>query len=390
MSNVSSRKNLLLAAAVSALALANYSLGTTAQAEPAVSTVSGSVSNGNTITISGSGFGATQPNIVIFDDFELGTNGGTLSDKVVNAQIGTWMEKIYYNTPYFPVYSNSYKNSGNLSMKSDWNIGAEGASIRYVVPTVSGYPNRWFISFWQYLPTDKNVPGATGPYGANWKFWWLMENQNVYTMDYVGATGSANLGNLYPVCHLNGTSDRACLGYSNVPFAKGRWARFDVNIVGSTSSSGSVQGWFMDSAQARYSLGLATGKTLNSGATGWNYIRFPGFGRYDTNSATYMDDIYIATGNGAQARVEIGNNSTYSACTNLAISTPTSWSDSSIQATIRQGSFQGGSQAYLYIIDANGNVNAQGYPITIGGSSGTLSAPQKLCVISPQTGLCEQ
>ena len=55
MSNVNSRKNLLLIAAVSTLAVADYSLCATAQAAPLISSVSGSISNGNMVTVSGSG-----------------------------------------------------------------------------------------------------------------------------------------------------------------------------------------------------------------------------------------------------------------------------------------------------------------------------------------------
>lgn len=43
-------------------------------AAPAITGVGGTVSNGQTITISGTGFGSSGPTIAIFDDFEKGTN----------------------------------------------------------------------------------------------------------------------------------------------------------------------------------------------------------------------------------------------------------------------------------------------------------------------------
>ena len=116
---------------------------------------------------------------------------------------------------------------------------------------------------------------------------------------------------------------------------------------------------------------IITGTNITNQITGdlWNTIHFPGFGRKDTNSMLYYDDIYVATGPYAQARVEIGNAPIYNNSTNLAILTPTSWSNSLIVATVRQGSFTSGQTAYLYVFDANGNVNTNGYPVTIGSGA---------------------
>jgi hypothetical protein len=154
-------------------------------------------------------------------------------------------------------------------------------------------------------------------------------------------------------------------------------------MVGSTTSSGAIHAWFTDSAHARYLWQSGTGdNTLYStNPTGWNYLHFPGYGRYDSNSNTYYDDIYVAAGSGARARVEIGNKVTYSSCTNLAVSTANSWSDTQIVATVRNGSFTQGQTAYLFVVDASGAVNSQGHPITIGaGSTTEPSAPKGLTV----------
>jgi hypothetical protein len=49
---------------------------------------------------------------------------------------------------------------------------------------------------------------------------------------------------------------------------------------------------------------------------------------------------------------------------------PSAWSSSSITATVNQGTFSNGQAAYLYVIDANGTVNASGYPLTFGQGQG--------------------
>ncbi len=74
----------------------------------------------------------------------------------------------------------------------------------------------------------------------------------------------------------------------------------------------------------------------------------------------------------------IGNASTYASSTHFEMQPPTAWSDSSVTVTVNQGSFADGSTAYLYLIDANGNVSA-GNQITFGSSgfstSGTKEKP---------------
>ena len=74
------------------------------------------------------------------------------------------------------------------------------------------------------------------------------------------------------------------------------------------------------------------------------------------------DDIYVATGPNAAARVEIGDAPTYKGSRNLAISTPQTWNDNQIVFTLRAGPIMDFSHAYLYVVDANNNVS-KGYAL---------------------------
>ena len=76
-----------------------------------------------------------------------------------------------------------------------------------------------------------------------------------------------------------------------------------------------------------------------------------------------IDDVYLAVGANSAARVEIGNKSVYTSCTKMAISTPTSWSDGRINFTVREGNFQPGEKAFVFVVDSNNNFSA-GYPVT--------------------------
>lgn len=108
-------------------------------------------------------------------------------------------------------------------------------------------------------------------------------------------------------------------------------------------------------------------------------VTFPGWILVNPGVEPVYDDIYISAGPGAQARVEIGDAPNYSNCTNLTLATINHWSDFSITATLRQGSFKNGDSAYLFVIDAEGNTS-DGKAITIGNGivSGAPAKPKGL------------
>jgi hypothetical protein len=81
------------------------------------------------------------------------------------------------------------------------------------------------------------------------------------------------------------------------------------------------------------------------------------------------DDIYLATGPHAAARVEIGNKANYSECTMMAISTPTAWSGTQITATVREGCFRDGDAVWVFVVDDQ-NVPSAGFgPLVFHGKA---------------------
>jgi hypothetical protein len=90
------------------------------------------------------------------------------------------------------------------------------------------------------------------------------------------------------------------------------------------------------------------------------YVGNYGYGKQRWN--VYFDDIYI---DNTWARVEIGNASTYSACTKREIQPAVRWSDSSIDITLNQGSFSTLNGLFLFVVDSNGNASS-GVPLKAG------------------------
>jgi hypothetical protein len=76
----------------------------------------------------------------------------------------------------------------------------------------------------------------------------------------------------------------------------------------------------------------------------------------------YYDDIYI---DNTFQRLELGDASTYAACTKRIVQPASAWSDTGITAQLNTGNLPGGSQAYLYVADADGTISSPYGPITI-------------------------
>lgn len=349
-------------------------------AVPSISSINGTVSNGQPVTISGSAFGSTGPIIAIFDDFEKGTNNNELSTLANSAAVNQWYR--LENQGKNPVYSTYYANSGTKSAMIDWGTDNASEGGRWFEADIGSITSQVYVQYWFFVPIGGHVPGANSGGGPNWKLmlisgrpWPRSDYTQVILTDVnnwpMGAWGFICLSPWYDgsgltemTSAIGGYHDE---GYCSLNPSAGTWHRMEVFMSASSTGSGTMYTAEMNANQTRRIVGSSSNATTLHSGDSWNLVRFPAYGRGDSTSKTYYDDIYIATGSAAQARVEIGNNPTYSTCTKLAITTPTFWSNTSITTTIRTGSFKNGDIAYLYVIDANGLVNTQGYPIIVGG-----------------------
>jgi hypothetical protein len=337
---------------------------------PSVSGVSGTIGNGQTITVSGNGFGATGPDVFFYDSFEKGTLNNIISTAVNSADIRQWTDNnsgIKYSSEYF--------HGGGKSMKMDWSLGAgSGPGLSY--PNVQN--SSILISWWQFMPTSSDVPGTNNVDGPNWKWFWIGDEGDNWPWgsDFVTVCLDNSCGASIGVFPADDTLDPQREGgtWYDTSFRKGTWMRFTVAMKNATSGA---YIWNQELSSSGNVVQFNLNNIVTAHASDpWNILTLPGYGRPDNNAVAYYDDVYVATGNSARARIEIGNSATYSGSTNLTLLTPTSWGDSSISATVRQGSFSNGATAYLYVIDSTGVVNAVGYPITIGsGGGGDTTVP---------------
>jgi hypothetical protein len=349
---------------VTSLLLAFFSVFLTSNPSYAgtVNSISGTISNGQTITIKGSGFGSSGPNVVVFDDFESGTAGADIKTGTGSAKFGQWTARA----------GSSYYGTSSLAS------GTKGFSANHaktygnaITATLPPKTTTVFASWWIYVPVGNNFPGE--PTGTNWKQMWLLGQNG--TDDYVLPTKFATNWKITG----NDKVSQGAGAWTSAPMVKGEWKRLWAWVKGSdnVAMKGEIKFWDLQNTGVTQRVNKTGLYTLESGHY-FEKIKPNGYGKQAPNCVVSFDDIYIATGPNAQARIEVGNASTYAKSTKLTILTPKSWSDGSISAQVNTGPFKTGEAAYLFVFRADGSMSS-GYPIKMGatasGSSTVVQAP---------------
>ncbi|BHH86278.1 hypothetical protein [Desulforhopalus sp. 52FAK] len=331
-----------------------FLLSSYAIAEPEISSISGKVSEGQTIKIFGSSLGTKSPAApILWDNFNGGTDGGRL-DVDPNWTM-RYDSPLYTSTqPYggsgLAIYNEaSYGDSDMLKFRSashsftgvkelyysymnrhvgastsgrvykNGRIGADGE--RYSGPGVSGISDGYFLF---NSGSGFIYPTASQGYNPDYRF----ESVDVGSANWQrhqlyskasSPAGTAN-GRVYAAVHTQRKD------YPNIVSMKSGYD-FDYDIV--------LLGTMMDQ---------------------------PGVGE---THYMYIDDVYI---DNTLARVELCTSETwdYGASCNPQI--PTAWSDNSVTVTVNQGAFASYEYAYLYVVDSEGNVNNNGLQIIVNES----------------------
>jgi hypothetical protein len=163
------------------------------------------------------------------------------------------------------------------------------------------------------------------------------------------------------------TSDSGSWGYMRPidDLGLGAWHNNEFEYcenTGPDAADGQIRFWFNGQLKLNRTNVLTSSSEY---PTRQKYILILGFmNSWDLSDKwVWLDNVYI---DNTWARVEIGNKPTWTGCTQREMQTPTAWSNTSITVKVNQGPFQDGSAAYLYVVDANGSVNGQGFPVTFG------------------------
>jgi hypothetical protein len=348
------------------LALGLGLIARSALAQPTVSQVSGPVGFNQQITITGSGFG-TGPNVILFDDFAGGTPGQTHNSAAV---VGNWA------TTKGIVYSDPLLSNGQ---------GMRVVGSPNQLTSVVTFPETddVYVSFTGYVPDGYKFPSADYeqqfPDVSALKAAWVLYDSDAYSNStkpdhvLIAYTG----GGFYTVASNDSGGPSQYDTNGNIAWQWDTPVRWSYWMAGNGTSAEGTDGFFqatngtqrVDRSYKNYKPYFTDAHDVKA----WNRINFVGYVRSAASFAEghnfVLDDIYVATGPNAQARVEIGNADTYDACTKLAMVTigaqGDNWSDDAITATIRQGKFTADelADAYLYVTTADGQVNTYGYAV---------------------------
>jgi hypothetical protein len=344
-----------------------------AHAQPAISATAGAWSHKSTVTITGSGFGAKSVAApTVWDD----ASGANILDKWDGAwPNGTAAYTLAYRAPQRGI-SLPHGNITRYIAGAHGSLGGpqDGYNVIMFKTRTIANPSYTYASWYQRVDDGwvfgdddnfKTFAFSTGTTPYELPNNWYAEYNPRPTSRTSGAsyhlnddaTGSANQSLQTP--DQNGHSwwwDGA------VNPMGGSWTKVEMEMKYTSQADGYVRLWENGVLKINYagSTDKYAGGTRTEGIGGYarNYNQ--------PNNWRYFADVYLDY---SRARIILGNAATFAASTVREVQIPASWSSTSITVAVNLGRFAAGQTAYLYVVDANGQVNANGRAVTIGSST---------------------
>ncbi|NTW27427.1 MAG: hypothetical protein HGA36_03815 [Candidatus Moranbacteria bacterium] len=344
-------------------------------AAPSVNAIAETLTHGNVLTVGGSDFGS-KINIatpLVWDDFNVGNDGDLLS--VHGWNVGT--DNILSERPQLSSNKLRHVNTNNVAkfyFTRNPSYYAEDVAWRDELPVVG---KKRYVDYWMWyeMPIQpmgqeahqlKLVRMQSGPGEST-------DNVNFPTINTYAWRYNGGVRELYFPIYSNLTDSESIY---TTPFLDGSWVHVKmwIDVGTENNNDGILKVWsngsvLFDRADIKH---IATGYGLKN----W-YDNFQ-IGKYlgntptqDVETTIYFSDVYYDT---SWARVEIGDNQIYNNCSHTEIQIPSSWSDNAIDIRINAGSFATNANAYLFVIDADGNASA-GQLITIDGATSDATPP---------------
>ncbi len=319
------------------------------------------------LTLDGSGFGAPA-DIVLFDDFERGKDAA--GELVVSSQnpLANWLPE---SVGLFETLADG--NTGVVVNRPGDNEEAQ-MKLDFDTPQTE-----LFVSFKVIIPDphtgpDTNVRGEWSD-SSSWKFLWLMDGEKGYASQDVfdfcvpthAGRGSHGLGGNSGGVIIPETGRRL---YPTGNFKElWDWDQFNKFDFWLKREQHNEALDIPDTLSLTYQTTNSLRKVLESNCDNCvmqfpdvniqtSRIHIPGWFR-TTNSPNFRavyDDIYIATGPNARARIELSDSADYSASTMAWVLPYTSWDDSAgqITADIPKVLLDKHEELFLYVVDGNG------------------------------------
>ena len=355
-------------------------------AAPLVQQVSGTMDHKATITINGSGFG-TKANAapVAWDDASSGTS-------ILGKWDGAWPSRLPgYNTDYVsPMRGVSPPHSHDTRLIAGAHAASLAGDAGYDVVfwkniTLQPFPFNVYVSWYQR--SDSNWTFAAINNIKNFSYsvccnpyelpndWHLIygppkpDSKTDTGLQWVIADNGDSLQN------PDANGHNAWWGHAVNPTA-GTWSKVEVAIKVTNQTNGYVKVWENGQQVMSYvgSTDKYAGNQRSIGIGGYSAVQ-------TTQNWRYFADAYLDT---TLARVVLANNPTLANATIVENQIPSSWSNTSITATVNLGRFTTGQTAYLFVVDSTGTPNATGLTVTAGGAGSSSGAPNPPTAVAVQ------
>jgi len=376
-----------------------------ALAQPSISSATGTLSHGNSVTLSGSNFGTRTTITQAILDHAEGTNVGTLWGVFEPTTASMSTCNLAYRTPIRSV-SLPYTHASNTKYLAGCHMDADtfsgGNDVYVVTParTITTYPNVTFISwYWRMDPNwvnfccgAENADGnnkihgyGTGPsLNDEGSFFWYTEyDTRPIDSSVVPNIDVADNGNMgyrcvtatTGVCHSGHGAEctpvqtESCQAFANTSGNPiNGWRKIDMVIFLDRTTSGSLR-IYEDGVKVLHTTGNTDQITSTS-------TRYDGIGWYSRargiDTWRYFDDIDFRAGVDAAAVVFICPGSTFVTRGVCETQQTTSWAASSITFTVNQASLGTLSTRYVYVCDRTWSCNSSGFLLNaVGGAAPT-------------------
>lgn len=334
-----------------------------------ISSITGTISDGATVTVNGLGFGTMGGDVLSFMYGTEGTNNSliTAATPTIGAAFGA-------QSGNNCLFSNARTRGARTMSMRKWRTNPSGVTVNFCGfgPNNLNQPELFF-SYWRHASMD--IPWTSS--GTNYKLYYIFAD------GFFSGTGGSEKPQ--PILHVpsggnsmymggNGASGDANVNNSagwNAVNSLGSWQLWEnwIKINSDyTVSDGEFDVW-KDGV-----LGLSDHTFLWYGTrtdwttkpTAWQDVRI---GHYDTGMTGFVadhTDLYVAN---TRARVVLGNASTWAASNarEIQLARQANWGNTGISSVvINYGAFTSGQTVYMYVVKSDGSlVSSSGYPVVL-------------------------
>ncbi|MTI98606.1 MAG: hypothetical protein FH752_08295 [Marinobacter adhaerens] len=243
-----------------------------------------------------------------------------------------------------------------------------------VLPGINFSSDRLYVYFNRRYNFSIGNESTWGPNGLNLKTTriWGDDGNNIY-VGYQGKEGSGS-GRIYP--EYTATGGSVWLG-NRLPQVQNQWTQEE--IIYKTSDIGVENGRFDLVRNGNYAHNSSFRMRTSSHDSRYSELYFDQISNGVNASEglyIYYDNIYI---DDSHHRVYISDSSQFSEAKKRLIQVPTKWNDTQIEIIFDNGDISE-SNSYLYVVDGDGNVNANGAKLCTENCPSPPNSPESLSV----------